>query len=213
MLLHISNAQEILVLIISVLVAMILHEAMHGYVAYWLGDTTAAENGRLTLNPLKSIDPIYTVLMPIIFIVAFGIPLIAAKPVPINSSRLKFGEYGMALVGLAGPATNFVLAVIGAVLFRSIGAHTSNAFLYNFLSIFTEVNAVVMIFNLIPIPPLDGSRVLYAFAPDFLKDIMEKIESMGFIVILVFIFILLEVSSVSNALGRLETRFINLLLG
>lgn len=213
MILQLSGAEQVVILIISILVAMILHEAMHGYVAYWLGDTTAADQGRLTLNPLRSIDPIYTILMPIVFILIFHVPLIAAKPVPINTSRLKYGEYGMALVGLAGPATNLVLAVIGAVLFRTIGVHSTSSFVYYFLEIFTEVNAVVMIFNLIPIPPLDGSRVLYAFAPEGLKEIMAKIESMGFIVILIFIFILLEVGSVAGALGNLEAHFINLLLG
>lgn len=212
MVLQVSSAEQILFLIISILIAMVLHEAMHGYVAYWLGDDTAAERGRLTLNPLKSIDPIYTVLMPIFFIIVAGVPLIAAKPVPVNFSRLKYGEYGMALVGLAGPATNFVLAVIGAIIFRFLGIHLSATFDL-FLVYFVKLNALVMIFNLIPFPPLDGSRVLYAFAPDLLREFMEKIESMGFIIILVFIFILLEVKSFSNGLDNVVSGFTNFLLG
>lgn len=212
MFLQISGTEQIILLIISILIAMVVHEAMHGYVANWLGDTTAADLGRLTLNPLKSIDPLYTIVMPIVFILILKTPLIAAKPVPINSSRLKYGEYGMALVGLAGPATNFVMAAIGAILFRTIGIH-SDALIYNFLVIFTEINVVVMIFNLIPIPPLDGSRVLYAFAPEPLKEVMERIESLGLFVILFFVILIYTVAPIFNGLETIEVNIINFLLG
>lgn len=204
------SGTEIVIFFVSILISMALHEAMHGYAAHWLGDTTAAEHGRLTLNPLKSIDLLTTIILPVILVLFHSFPFFVAKPVPINPSRLKYGEYGTAIVGLAGPATNLVLAIIGALLFRGIGVHSS-AFVYNSLVIFTEVNVGFMIFNLIPFPPLDGSRVLYAFAPDGLKEVMARIESFGFMSILLFMFLIFQFISVP--VGNLEAHMINTLLG
>lgn len=181
------SGQDIIFLFISLLIGVTVHEMMHGRVAYWLGDTTAAEMGRLTLNPLASIDPLLTVLMPLVLLVTLHVPFFAAKPVPFNPSRVKWDEWGVALVGLAGPATNFVLAVIGALVF-----HISHAAAYSFPYWFVWINIALMVFNLIPFPPLDGSRLLYAVAPEPLRDVMIRIEGLGFVAILLFILVVFQ---------------------
>jgi Zn-dependent protease len=158
---------------------------MHAFTARWLGDTTAEDAGRLTLNPLRHIDPFTTVLLPIISIWQFHALFLAAKPVPFNPERVRFGEFGAALVGIAGPFTNLALAIIGSVILRL--SNTSIDFgLLNALVIFIEVNVSLFVFNMIPFPPLDGSRLLYAVAPDPLQELMGRIEAMGFTAIIIF---------------------------
>lgn len=174
-------------LITAVLVAIVLHELMHGVMAYWLGDRTAADAGRLTVNPLASIDPFMTILLPVVMVATVGVPFLAAKPVPFNPHAVKWGEYGAALVGLAGPATNFVLALLGAGLFHITEVGT---LLHTFSFYFVMVNIGIMVFNMIPLPPLDGSRVLYAFAPDGVRDIMERIESFGIMSVVILVVVL-----------------------
>lgn len=176
---------QIVFIFSSLVIGIIVHELMHGVVAYWLGDDTAAHAGRLTLNPLASVDIFTTILLPLIMIVTIGVPFLAAKPVPFNPERVKWEEYGAALVGLAGPATNFVLALVGAGLYAIAGAGTT---LQEFALFFTAINVGIMVFNLIPFPPLDGSRILYAFAPEPLRRVMEQIEATGFLAILIIIF-------------------------
>ena len=180
---------DLVTVLVSIIIALSIHEAMHGYVAHWLGDDTAHREGRLTLNPLAHIDLFTTVLLPMVLILSHVPPIFAAKPVPFNPARLKYDEYGAALVGIAGPLTNLVLAGIAAIVFRTWGSHFSS-FFYNAVGIFTGVNVGFFVFNMIPIPPLDGSRLLYAFAPEPLRNLMEQIEAMGFLVIL-FIFIII----------------------
>ena len=171
--------------LISIVTAISLHEYMHAQVAYWLDDDLAHAHGRTSLNPLKHIDIFTTILLPLGLALA-GLPVFgAAKPVPINTSRIKFNEWGMALVAVCGPLTNLLLAVIASGLVKlSMGHQIAGLF-----SIFMQVNLGFFVFNMIPWPPLDGSRILYALAPDFLRKIMEQIESFGLIGIGMFIFV------------------------
>jgi Zn-dependent protease len=181
------SAGDLVIVLVSIFVSLAVHEAMHGFVAHWLGDTTAQEEGRLTLNPLAHVDLFTTILLPMVLILSHLPPIFAAKPVPFNPSRLKYDEYGAALVGLAGPLTNLALAALAAIIFRIWGNDFSSG-INNIIIIFTSVNIGFFVFNMIPFPPLDGSRVLYAFAPGWLREIMEQIEAMGFLVILLIIF-------------------------
>jgi Zn-dependent protease len=182
----------IVVIVVSLLLAVSLHEAMHGYAAYWLGDTTADEAGRLTLNPLKHIDTYTTVLLPLILILLRLPPFFVAKPVPFNPSRVRGGELGAALVGLAGPVTNLVLAVLFALSLRLSGLGVGTE-LYQVFSVFIQINIALFVFNMIPFPPLDGSRVLYALAPEPVQAFMRQIESMGLIAIFIFMFLFFPV--------------------
>lgn len=173
-----SSAPGLLAVIGAVLISITLHEAMHAFTAYWLGDDTAQMQGRLTLNPLKHIDPFLTLGMPVLLALMGAPPLGAAKPVPFNPYRVKYEEFGAALVGLAGPLTNFALAVAGAFLLRAIGAYIPGAAV-EVIGVFILVNLSFFVFNMIPFPPLDGSRALYAIAPEPLRRVMAQIESFG----------------------------------
>jgi Zn-dependent protease len=184
------TGQEIFFVLISILFSLTLHEAMHGFVAHWLGDTTAEEYGRLTLNPLKHIDFLTTIILPLLLIVSHVPPFFAAKPVPFNPSRVKYDEFGAALVGLAGPVTNLILAAIAASFIRFV-SHSLDGTVNDALLIFAEVNVAFFVFNMIPFPPLDGSRLLYAFAPEPVREVMQQIEALGFTAILIFMFLVI----------------------
>jgi Zn-dependent protease len=201
---------DIIIVLISIILSMGVHEAMHGFVAHWLGDDTAAAAGRLTLNPLKHIDLATTILLPIFLIIVHVPPFFAAKPVPFNPNRVKWGEYGAALVGIAGPFTNLLLATIVAVGGRLLASHLTVTSA-NVLSLFIEVNLAFFVFNMIPFPPLDGSRLLYAFAPEGLQEVMARIEGMGFTPILIFV--LLIFPFVAPEYNAIITHIYNFLLG
>lgn len=174
--------------LISILISMTLHEAMHAYAGYWLGDDTAKVHGRLTINPLAHIDIFTTILLPLILVAIGAPPFGVAKPVPFDPSRVKWGEYGAALVGVAGPTTNLALALLGGLALGVLGS-TMSMGLLGFITVFTFVNLSFFLFNMIPFPPLDGSRVLYALAPDFVRRAMEYIEGLGIFALVGFFFI------------------------
>lgn len=178
---------QIIFVLISMLIGMSFHEAMHAFVGHWLGDDTAAEEGRITLNPLKHIDVFTTVMIPVIMILVGLPPIFAAKPVPFNPMRVKFEEFGAALIGVAGPFTNLALACVSGLIYR-LGLVTTST-MFDFVVIFTLVNVALFVFNMIPFPPLDGSRLLYAFAPEPVQRIMRSIEMMGLGAIFLLIFI------------------------
>ncbi len=177
---------QIVIIIGVLLVSMSVHEAMHAFVGLKLGDDTAAEEGRVSLNPLKHIDPFLTIVLPVITLILVGAPVLAAKPVPFNPERVKWDEFGAALIAAAGPISNFALALLGAVVVRLLGLDIlmSPDLFGQILQIFIILNVGLFIFNLIPIPPLDGSRVLYAFAPEPLQRVMAQLEPFGFFIVI-----------------------------
>lgn len=193
----------IVVIIGVILISMTLHEAVHAFVGYFLGDDTAKAQGRLTLNPLKHIDPVMTIALPV-FLAIMGGPIFGgAKPVPLNPHRIRYGEWGMALVAVAGPLTNFLLAFlffgIGVLtgVINSVGSVASyDSYWSIFISYGVMVNLSFFIFNMLPIPPLDGSRVLYALAPEVVQRGMERIEQYGILLVLVIVMLAMPVISV-----------------
>jgi len=168
--------------LLALMLALTLHEFAHGLMSFRLGDTTAKDQGRLTLNPLAHIDPFATLALPLLLIL-IGSPVVfaAAKPVPFNPWAVHGGRWGAALVALAGPATNLLLALFFALWLRVIPYNPTAAL---FLGAMIIVNVGLFVFNLIPFPPLDGSRLLYAVAPPALRDVMDRIEQSGFIILL-----------------------------
>ena len=179
-----------LVTVLCVIVfSMMLHELAHGGVAYLLGDTTAKEDGRLTLNPIKHLDPFMSVVLPLISFLMGGVVFGGAKPVPVNPWKLKGGVWGMALVAVAGPLVNFLLAFVGFLIWNSFGVVDASTVLGTLIVNFVFVNLGFGIFNLVPIPPLDGSRILYALMPDGVREFMDKIEPIGIYIIYILILI------------------------
>ncbi|MEI7918570.1 MAG: site-2 protease family protein [Candidatus Saccharibacteria bacterium] len=176
------------IVIIVILISMTLHEAMHAYAGYWLGDDTAKLQGRLTLNPIKHIDPFMTLLLPLMLALV-GAPIFGgAKPVPFNPRNVRWGEWGAALIALAGPLTNFLIAFIFFGIWVLTGTSGPDL-LSQIFSIIVSVNLGFFVFNLIPIPPLDGSRVMYALAPDFVRKGMEVMERYGIVVVFAIILV------------------------
>jgi Zn-dependent protease len=174
--------------------AIILHEVAHGFVAYLLGDPTAKDRGRLTLNPISHMDIWGTVVMPVVLLVmsggefAFGY----AKPVPINPYRMTktTPETGMLLTGAAGPATNIVLALVTAGLYRvMLLAGGVPDMVISSLAFFVRINLVLAFFNLIPIPPLDGSRVVQRFLSGRAREMYASIEPYGFMIVILIAFV------------------------
>ncbi len=168
-----------------------LHELMHGFIALKLGDDTAKMLGRLSFNPLKHVDPFMTVGLPLLIAVSnmltgSSMPIFGgAKPVPFNPAKIR-NEWGVALVAAAGPLVNLVLAFISYGIWVMIGAPldglTSTIF-----GTMVGVNLGFFAFNILPIPPLDGSRVIYALAPDFVRRGMDVVERYGLILVLVIV--------------------------
>ena len=192
-----SNILYILFILVIVVFSVILHELAHGVTVYWLGDHTAKDAGRLTFNPIKHIDPFMSIIVPVMLYILKAPVFGGAKPVPINYHNLKWREWGMALTALAGPLTNFLLAFIAFLIghFTRL-LYGAGGELLEF--IFTElvfVNLGFMIFNLIPIPPLDGSRILYAISPDVVRNFLASIESIGFILVYILILLFGEIFS------------------
>ncbi len=191
------NIGYVAIVLLIVVGSVILHELSHGIVACWLGDRTAKDAGRLTFNPLKHIDPFMSILIPVVLYILRAPVFGGAKPVPINTRNLKWREWGMALVALAGPATNFLIALLSFLIGHFTGfLYGAGGEVVNF--IFTElvfINLGFMLFNLIPIPPLDGSRILYAIAPDGFRSIMMQIERYGIFIVYIMILLFGEVFS------------------
>jgi Zn-dependent protease len=182
---------NIIIVIISLVIAITVHEAVHAYVGYFLGDDTAKEHGRISLNPFRHIDPFSTILLPLITLIIYKVPLLAAKPVPFNPERVRYGEFGAAMIAVAGPVSNLVMAAIAAGIINlfqgSLGIDVLST-----LMLFMSINIGLFIFNMIPVPPLDGSRLLYAFAPEGLQRFMASLENFGVFLIFTLILVMPE---------------------
>ena len=173
------NLFGVIIVLGVIIISMMLHELAHGVTAYFLGDTTAKDDGRLTLNPLKHLDPFMSVILPLMSYLMGGVVFGGAKPVPVNSRNLKGGVWGMALVAFVGPLTNFLLAFISFLLLEVAGFGQGSEIIYTILIEMVFVNLGFGVFNLFPIPPLDGSRIPYAIAPDGVRDFMDRLERVG----------------------------------
>ena len=178
--------QNILIYALPVLLAITVHEAAHGYAARHFGDNTAYLLGRITLNPLKHIDPIGTVLMPLLLIFA-GSPFLFgyAKPVPVQFGRLRNPKRDMVWVALAGPMSNLVMALIwGVLLYLMKGLDVDETFFIKMAQGGVLVNAVMFAFNLFPLPPLDGGRILVGLLPHQYAAMVSRIEPWGFFIVM-----------------------------
>jgi len=187
--------QKIVLVTFPILTAVVLHELAHGYVAYRLGDPTAAQAGRLTLNPLAHVDPFGTVILPLLLLFS-GAPFLFgyAKPVPVNFRNLYEPRRDMVLVALAGPLVNFVLAGLSAILLK---VFLSSYFLKSGISADSAmmtvqlvhscllINVSLAVFNMLPVPPLDGGRVATGLLPRTLALALARLEPYGMLIILV----------------------------
>jgi Zn-dependent protease len=199
----------ILVLLLAVLPAIVLHECAHGLVAHWMGDNTAKVQGRLTLNPIKHIDPVGSILVPgaLYLLYYFKLtPLMLfgwAKPVPVNFSNLKNVRLGLILVAIAGPITNIILAY-GYILLYKFSIFEGLSHVWQWAILF---NIALCVFNMVPIPPLDGSRIVMGVLPRALAEPYSRLEPFGLIIVLVllqlgfFKFLYPLMSLVGNWLG------------
>ena len=177
--------------VVPVILAVTFHEAAHGFVAHRFGDDTALLAGRVTFNPLKHIDPFGTVVLPALLLVTSGFLFGYAKPVPVNFARLNHPRRDMVLVALAGPATNVLLAIASSLLFYAVDLTPRSVedwFARNLVNSL-QINAVLCVFNMLPLPPLDGGRVAVGILPRFLAYPLARLEPYGML-ILMLIFIL-----------------------
>ncbi len=182
-----------LLLIPCLVIAIVFHEVAHGLMAKALGDPTASERGRLTLNPIKHVDPIGTLLVPGVLLLA-GAPAFGwAKPVPVNKYRLRNPRFGMMAVAAAGPGINLILAGIGAVVLGVVTAifgmpaAAEESLVTTALTMFLLINIFLALFNLLPIPPFDGSHIVGGLLPDKLRFQWERLQRFGMLPILAVI--------------------------
>lgn len=179
-----------ILIVLIVIFSVVVHEVAHGYAALWLGDTTAHYAGRLTLNPIKHMDFLGSFLVPLLLSFS-GVIFGWAKPVPYNPYNLRNRRWGELLVAIAGPVSNIILALIFGIFIRLISPDLAQMTSLVFVAaMIVQVNLVLAIFNLIPVPPLDGSKILFSIMPDQYGKVRFALERFGFIFILFFVFFL-----------------------
>lgn len=172
--------------ILPLIFAVTLHEAAHGYAALRLGDDTALRAGRISLNPLNHIDPLGTILLPLLLLMTGGFLFGYAKPVPVNFNRLRHSRRDMVLVALAGPGMNVLLAIVSSLIFYTVDytPHSVADWLARNLVNSLQINAVLCVFNLLPLPPLDGGRVAVGVLPAFLARPLARLEPYGMMILM-----------------------------
>lgn len=184
----ISNLiQTVLIYALPVLFAITVHEAAHGYAARYFGDNTAYVLGRITLNPLKHIDPIGTIAMPLLLYFSTGGAFLFgyAKPVPVRFGNLRDPKRHMIWVALAGPAVNLLQAILwGAMFYIVVGMNLNERFFIEMCKAGMLVNVVMFVFNLFPLPPLDGGRILVGLLPYRQAELVSRVEPYGFFVVM-----------------------------
>jgi Zn-dependent protease len=207
--------QTISLAAIPVLFAITLHEAAHGYVARHFGDMTAYQQGRISLNPLRHIDPIGTVLVPLLTLFVGGILFGWAKPVPVNFAALRHPKKDMLWVAIAGPATNLVMALGWALIYKLAWTFPDNYFAEPMLGMAEwgiKINVILMVLNLLPLPPLDGGRVAVSLLPHRQAFLLSKIEPYG-IFILIFMAVTPVLGWILLPLVKLVYKLISVLFG
>jgi Zn-dependent protease len=184
---------EFLFLIIILLFSIIIHEVSHGTIAYYLGDPTAKEEGRLSLNPLKHLDPIGSILLPLFLMILGGRVIFGwAKPVPINPYNLRDQKYGSAKIAIAGPLVNLALALIFGLILRFFPIIKFAPGILLMFQYIVWINLLLAIFNLLPLPPLDGSHILFALLPPKYEKIKIFLNQFGLFILLFIIFFLFD---------------------
>jgi len=207
--------QTVAIAAIPILFAITLHEAAHGYVARHFGDNTAYLQGRISLNPLRHIDPLGTVLLPLLTLVLGGVLFGWAKPVPVDFSALRNPKKDMLWVALAGPASNLAMAFAWALLFKFASSSPDGYFaepLMGMAVIGIKINAVLLVLNLLPLPPLDGGRVAVSLLPHRQAYQLSKIEPYGMF-ILIFLAVTPVLGRVLFPLVGLVEKFLFILVG
>ena len=188
-------AIKIVISAIPILLAITVHEASHGYAAKYFGDLTAERMGRISLNPFKHIDPVGTILLPALTLFFGGVLFGWAKPVPVNFGNLRNPKKDMLWVAAAGPASNFVMAVLWSLLLGTIKYELSRGvyspsfpFLLQMSFVGVTINVVLMVLNLLPMPPLDGGRIAVSLLPNNLAFKLAQVEKYGFAILIALMF-------------------------
>jgi Zn-dependent protease len=217
-----STLYAVSVWILPVVIAITFHEAAHGFVAHHFGDNTAWQRGRVSFNPLKHIDPFGTLILPAVLLLSHSPFLFGyAKPVPVNFRNLRHPRIDMVWVALAGPATNIALALVAAAAFHLLAYAPENAaqWIADNLKNALVINVVLAIFNMLPIPPLDGGRVAVGLLPNALAVPLSRLEPYGMLILIGFLILLPMLGSqlglnldVISAILRAATRYVISLL-